>query len=181
MPFLEVITRCYKRPVMLAANQASLQEQSCHDWIQTLLVDEIGCGVGWANGNLAAYAPKLVGDYIWILDDDDVCIRDTFAAELKSIVDQYKPDVVFVKMDHAELGVLPDAESWGLQPEGARIGTSAFVVKREVWQAHAGAWRSAHYASDFDFIAAVWASKPTVYWYDVIASRVQRISRGAAE
>jgi hypothetical protein len=37
------------------------------------------------------------------------------------------------------------------------------------------------YHSDFNFIAAVLESGPLVYWHDVVASRVQRISIGRAE
>jgi hypothetical protein len=73
--FLEVLTRCYRRPGLLAANQASLRAQTCADWTQTLLVDEEGRGIAWSYVNMAGYAPHLVGEYVWILDDDDLCVR----------------------------------------------------------------------------------------------------------
>jgi hypothetical protein len=84
-------------------------------------------------------------------------------------------------MDHGKMGVKPDNGYWGKPPEGGHIGVSAYVTRRDVWQQHAGAFLSAHYASDFDFISAVFASRPAVYWHDVVASRVQRISHGAPE
>lgn len=176
---LEVLTRCYKRPRMLAANQASLDAQTDDDWQQTLLVDDVGRGIAWSYQNLAAYAPNLEGDYIWLLDDDDVCIHPTLFAELRVIAEAHSPDVIFVRMDHGERGVLPN-ECWGCEPKHGDIGCSAYVVRRQVWQAHAKHF-GAHYAGDFDFIRAIWNSKPTIFWHDVIASRVQRISRGATE
>ena len=179
MPLLEVLTRCYKRPKMLAVNMASLDAQTCDDWEQTLLVDDVGRGIGWSYTNMAAQAADLNGDYIWILDDDDECIRSTLVAELKGIVEAHNPDVIMVKMDHQERGILPNAQ-WGCEPKQGDIGCSAYIVKREVWQQHAGHF-GAHYAGDFDFIKAIFASGATVYWHDVIASRVQRISLGAAE
>lgn len=190
MPFLEVLTRCYRRPVLLAHNQASLDAQTDGDWVQTLLIDEVGRGIAWANQHLAAQAGALVGEYIWILDDDDRCIRPTLTAELKAIVAQHQPRVIMLRMDHGPLGVLPPDELWGRLPREGAIGVSAFVVQRAVWQRHAswlagGPARVARYASDFDFIwhilAAECGTASAVYWHDVTASAVQRISHGAPE
>jgi len=180
MPFLEILTRCYKRPTMLAANQASLRAQTDGDWVQTLLVDEVGRGIAWAHEHMAAYAPHLVGDYIWILDDDDLCIWPQFVAGLKSIAKQHDPDVIMVRMDHGYGRILPSAR-WGRSPQVSEIGTSAYVVRRAVWQAHAGAMAPGKYTSDFEFIDSIWQAVPAVYWWDVIASRVQVQSLGAAE
>lgn len=180
MPFLEVLTRCYKRPGMLAANQASLQQQTDGDWIQTLLIDDVGRGIAWSHENLAAYAPQLVGDYIWVLDDDDLCIEPEFVAGLKFIVADQDPDVIFVRMDHGYGRILPSAR-WGKSPQVGEIGVSAFVIRRAVWQAHASAMVPGQYTSDFEFINSIWQAQPTIYWWDVIASKVQRQSLGAAE
>lgn len=180
-PFLEVITRYFKRPRMFRLNRLSLQVQTCQDWMQTVLIDNLGQGVAWANENLGAWAPKLQGEYIWILDDDDQCIRPTFVAELLAIATELNPDVIMVKMDHKERRVLPDVAHWGQPPAHGFIGCSAYVVKRQVWQQHAAAWYPGTYYSDFNFIAAVFNSGPKVYWHDVIASEVQRISLGQPE
>jgi len=176
---IEVLTRCYKRPGMLRVNQASLDAQTDDDWQQTLLVDDIGRGVHWANRTLGRYGSQLEGDYIWVLDDDDECIRPTFFAELRGIIEAHSPDVIFVKMDHKERGILPD-KGWGCEPIHSDIGCSAFVVKREIWQQFADKW-DASYAGDYGFISAVFACGPKVIWHDVIASQVQRISFGKPE
>lgn len=180
-PFLEVVTRVYRRPKLLKQNRASLKEQTCGQWQQTFLVDQIGRGIGWASENLALYAPKMVGHYIWLLDDDDVCIRPTLVAELKEIAAEHQPDVVMLKMDHGPLGILPDAAYWGSQVAQGHVGCSAFVVKRAVWQQYASAWLPGEYHSDYKFIAAIFESRPAIYWHDAVASRVQRISLGEPE
>jgi hypothetical protein len=164
---------------MLAHNQASLAAQTDNDFTQTLLNDPDGRGIAWANRNLGQYAPFLVGQYIFILDDDDMLICPTFIAELKEIVKAHRPDVIFVKMDHKKRGILPD-KSWGCEPKHSDIGCSGFVVRRKIWQKFSRHW-DASYAGDFGFISAVFASNPKVFWHDVIASQVQRISNGAAE
>lgn len=182
MAFLEVITRCFQRPVMLAHNQESLQAQTCDDWIQTLLIDEIGRGVGWSYLNLASYAADLEGDYIWILDDDDMCVRKTLVGELKQIAEQRNADVIMIKMNHMIRGILPDDDAWGKPPQCGRIGCSAYVVRRDVFKRHADAFKSAGYASDFDFISSIFEDdKVSIFWHDVIASQVQRISLGLPE
>ncbi len=177
--FLEVITRCYRRPNMLRENIASLQRQIDKDYQQVLIHDYIGQGVAWANGQLAHYTPEHA--YVWVLDDDDMCTRPELIAELKAIAEEHYPDVIMLKMDHAERGVLPDGDYWGKAPAIAHVGCSAYVVKLETWMAHRSAWQVNGYSADHSFIADVFASEPRVYWHDVIASRVQRISLGEPE
>jgi hypothetical protein len=182
MPFLEVLTRTFNaRPHLLRINQESLRRQTDPDWVQTLLVDDVGRGIDWASENLAAYAPHLVGEYIFILDDDDTCILPTLVEELKFIVADSNPDVIMIRMDHGAGHILPGDDTWLRPPVLGQIGCSAFVVRREVWQRHARAMEHGHYASDYDLIAAIWQSQPTVYWHDVVASRVMRQSFGRAE
>lgn len=179
--FLEVLTRCYRRPGLLAVNQAGLAAQTSDDWAQTLLIDDVGRGIGWSTENMAAYAPQLVGDYVWILDDDDVCIRDTFVAELAGVVHAHHPDLIFVRMDHGPRGVLPDDAHWGREPARAVIGVSAFVVARSLWQSCAWALCPGYYESDYEFAAVLFRHATRVYWHDVIASRVQQIGLGRPE
>lgn len=181
MTFLEILTRCYKRPELLERNQASLAAQMLTNWQQTLLIDPVGRGIPWASENMGNYAPKLQGEYIWILDDDDECIQPTLFMELYRIHLTYNPDVIMLKMDHGRRGILPDEGYWGRPPVQAHIGVSAYVVRRELWQQQAWAWSPGVYHSDFNFIAAVFQSRPRVYWHNVIASQVQRISLGQPE
>lgn len=177
--FLEVLTRCYKRPIMLLCNQRSMRNQGCTDWKQSLLVDYEGKGIAWSYQNLAAYSPNLVGDYIWILDDDDMAVSLSLVEDLKGIVKAHNPDVIMMRMDHGERGILP-GKSWHQYPVMGDIGCSAFVVRRAIWQSHSR-HLGAHYAGDFDFISSIFARDCEIYWFDCVASKVQRISLGAPE
>lgn len=181
-PFLEVLTRTFgQRPHLLAINQESLRRQTDPDWIQTILMDDQARGIGWASENMAAYAPNLVGEYIFCLDDDDTCILPTLVEELKFIVADSDPDVIMIRMDHGGGRILPGDDTWLCAPVLGQIGCSAFVVRREVWQRHAMAMEHGHYSSDYDLIAAIWKSQPSVYWHDVVASRVMVQSFGRPE
>lgn len=179
MALLEVLTRVCRRPTMLAANQASLDAQTDGDWVQTLLIDDVGRSVGWANLNLGRYAPHLEGDYIWILDDDDYCACPTFVADLRRIAEQHNPDVIMVRGDYLQCGVLP--EPWEMRPTFTHIGSSCFVLKRHIWQAHASAW-TPELGADFRMIDSVFDQNYRIYWHDCIVMRAQRSqSRGRPE
>lgn len=179
MTTLEIITRCYKRPTMLAVNQASLARQTCDDWTQTLLVDDVGMGVVAANARLADFTPT--GRYVWALDDDDHCVYDMLVEDVRTIADRHDPDVIFVRFDHGPFGVLPYPGLWRSRPLCGNIGGSGVIVRRDVWMAQRVHWTTGRYETDFDFVEAVYNHAKCVYWHDVIAGQVQRISRGAVE
>lgn len=180
MPFLEILTRhLITRPNLLGANQASL-DQLDGDWEQTLLVDGVGHGIGWSQLQMRDYAPRMTGDYIWILDDDDICIRPTLMRELESIAYVIDPDLIMMRMDHGPRGIQPDNQHWQKPPAHGHIGSSTYVVRRELWQHCAEAW-SDEYHADFLFGKALFDTSPMVVWHDVIASRVQLIGLGRSE
>lgn len=181
MRFLEIVTRTYRRPGYLADNIASVQALGS-DVRHTILRDEQGMGVAAANARLADCTPTA--EYVWVLDDDDVCIYEDLVADLRGIVALHgKVPAVIVRMDHgAPLGVLPKDWDWQQPPQEAGIGCSGMITRRDVWLRHRHAWASGRYASDFDFIWSVWATwQRAIVWHDIIASRCQRISRGLPE
>ena len=81
MSFLDIVTRTYKRPSMLAANVRSLQTQTDQDFTQAVLRDAVGMGIAAANAQLAHYTPT--GRYVWVLDDDDICVYPSLVEDLK--------------------------------------------------------------------------------------------------
>lgn len=179
-PFLQILTRTYQRPNLLAANRASVRRQTNQGWwLQTFLNDDAGRGVGWSYANMAAYAPHLEGLYVWILDDDDVCVCDTLIDDLMEIAAIHNPDVIMMRMAHGPRGILPD-KHWQQRPVLGDIGCSAFVVRRAIWQAHAKYFEPT-YNGDFAFISSIFDEDYEIYWHDCVASATQRISNGKPE
>lgn len=182
MSFLEILTRHCDRPGLLKRNQESLAAMTSHDWTQTLLIDDEGRGVPWANANLGEYAPHLVGDYVWILDDDDVCTCPELVDELKAIVAASAPHVIVVRGQIAHLETVPDDRHWKSFPQRGQISMSSLVVRRDVWQRCAHAL-TAKIAADVDFAQEIFSVVPAerIHWHDRQAFAVDRISAGARE
>ena len=165
---------------MLQANIASLLRQTDGDYEQSFLIDAIGVGVPAANARLAQHSTSA--DYVWCRDDDDLCIYPELVATLKRETVQ-KPPVVILRMDHGALGILPDDAHWQRKPVHAAIGMSAFVVRGDVWNRNCHAFASGNYHADYDFISHVWDIDGGAHWVwlPIVASAVQRISRGEKE
>lgn len=181
-PVLEVLTRAYERPTLLAANQDSLQRQTCHEWAQTLLVDEVGVGIAATYDRLAEYEPT--GHWVWLLDDDDLCVYD-YLVDTLNVIDCLGFDVVIARMDHRGPSgrgkVLPDAAHWKKPPQQGYIGASAYIVRKDVWMAYRHAFAPGCYESDYQFIRAVYDSKPSIYWLEEVIAKCQKVSNGEPE
>lgn len=193
VPFLQVFTRCFRRPSMLVRNLASVAALGAG--VEHTLVVDTGQADGQGRGVGASYealaAVPVRGQYIWILDDDDICIFPGLLTELRRLAAK-RTDVVVVRMDHGELGILPDDARWRAAPELGKIGCSACIVRREVWLEARAVFMPGAYTSDFAFAAFLLDTEARrdgatekggyeVEWLDVVASRVQRRSLGAAE
>ena len=164
MPFLSVITRCYKRPKMFRQNVLSLAAQTDQDFEQIFIVDKIGYGIGGANRALATVEPT--GDYVLVLDDDDI-ISEPRAIECLKEATTENPDIVIFKGDFHNLGVLPDEVVWGKRPLLGHIGSCSFVVSNDVWKKHVAAWGSSgDDCGDYEFLKELWQGKPQVVWLD---------------
>ena len=181
MAFLDVITRTFgARPIMLQRNLDSLTSQTDMDWTRRLVIDDAAHGVAWAVGNLATVEAQ--GEYVWVLDDDDVCARATLVAELKTIAYMERwPDVIMVRARHEKFGLLPDNGNWEQRPVLGNVGTSCYIVRGDVWNAHRQAWQ-ARYDGDFWWIDHLW-QQPGLrwYWHDVTAAWYPQQSIGAPE
>lgn len=182
MPFLSIVTRCYKRPAMLARCCESIRAQQDAALEHLLINDEVGRGVEWANAQLAAHKNRVHGDYVLILDDDDLLACSSAVTILRDVArsNDY-PDLIVFRADHAELGVLPDAEVWEKKPLHGHIGGIDFITRAATWKRYIGKFAQPE-GGDFHFLEALWKKKGLrVVWLDRLLTRVQRISRGRPE
>jgi hypothetical protein len=171
-PFLTVITRTYRRPNLLGQNKKSLEEQSCQDFEQIIVEDDVGIGIPATY--LRLRSQEANGDYVWLFDDDNVLWDKDFVKKAKALAEQ-KPDVILCQARLAQ-GVFPDV--W--PPICGRIDAMNYIVSRKMWYEHRRDFGE-RYEGDFDFISSVAASNPKVLWMEGIIGGTQRPWKRHAE
>jgi glycosyltransferase involved in cell wall biosynthesis len=180
-PFLSIVTRHMpSRPGLFAECCRSLRDQADQDFEHVVLVDHVGRGVQWANGQFARHRYAVNGDYVLILDDDDALTTPHAVEALRAGVADSQADLIVFRADHANLGILPDAAVWSEKPLYGHIGSCDFITRREVWQRHVDAFAKP-VGGDYSFLSELWRCGYHVHWLDCLLARVQRISRGAPE
>ena len=83
-PFLSIVTRCFKRPSLLERNKESVYNQLDQDWEHIFIVDDIGMGMEAANKALALNKHLISGEYVFILDDDDILVLPVSQSGVRS-------------------------------------------------------------------------------------------------
>lgn len=175
MTFLTVVTRHMpKRAEMLHTNSDSLAAQTETDFERLLLVDGEGRGIAWSHAMLAERDWQDVGgDYVLLLDDDDVLADEGVVAKLKEGA-AGRPDLMVVQMDHGPRGILPASEDYGKLPERGKIGVSAVVPSRELFLEAVRHFQPV-YAGDYDYVKACFECAQVILWLPMIATRVTQI------
>lgn len=188
-PFLSIVTRhLCSRPVSLSLLERSLARQRDRDYEHIVLPDDFGIGIAEANKMFWHHRDTPRGRYLYMLDDDNLLTDLGFVEKLKRLVAKNNPDVVMFKIRRpGGAGYLPDDAHWQKPPARRHIGTSCFVVKRELWRKYIWAfgWRengaSVGRPGDYFFLKALWREHPRVYWHDEIVGEEMRVGEGRPE
>jgi len=183
--FLSIITRTYNRPEALQQCKRSVLGQADLDLEHIILRDTVGVGVAEAHRLFLNAQPR--GEYVMILDDDDLIASPWFVSDLKAAARAYDPDVIVFKMHNAEFGILPDQFVWQQQPIHGHISGCNVAVRLHVWDACVwaiatdGEGGDPVYHSDLIYLQEVWRYTQRIHWMDKIQVVVSRVSRGAME
>jgi len=182
VPFLSIVTRCFRRPSALALNRASVHAQSDDDLEQIFIVDSHGMGLLAANQSLHQNRSEVRGRYVFILDDDDYLIRTDFVSKIKQVAKDYSPDVIIIKMISVGGKIIPTEDTWKKAPVFCKIGTSCVVVKNKIWQRHIEAFGQPS-AGDYAFIKELTRKRHgySIRWVNLLASKVQYHGKGKPE
>jgi hypothetical protein len=136
-----------------------------------LLIDEIGRGIEWSHTNMATACPQIKGDYVLVLDDDDLIVVKTCIAELKQAAAS-GADVIMLKMQIVPGFIVPEDEFFHAPPVVGHIGISSFVVKRDLWIANVLHFEPV-YHGDYTFIAAVYPQAEQIVYLDRVMCSTQ--------
>jgi hypothetical protein len=153
---------------MLEQNQRSLQHQTDPDFEQIVITDNEDRGYLWANSQIAKLTEKLQGQYVYILDDDDKLVCDTFIEDFKSLIINCKirPMVVICKGYYIENKIFP--KFWQTEPIRGQIGSPNFIVDKTVFHDRKHMWQQKR-AGDYFFIKSCWDANPDwFFWWDQI-------------
>lgn len=166
-PVLDIVTRHLRSPnraELLARQQASLVPLQ-GDWVQSVLIDPYGTkGIAGANFRFHSFEPAA--DYVWMLDDDDVCLEP----DLLAYIDR-DADLTILRVRYCDQSLLPTREYFRDQQLCyGHITVQCAIMTRELWLAHRTAW-GLYYEGDYKFLAAAKAGAQRVAWVDrVIAA-----------
>ena len=170
--FLEVITRTYKRPTMLAACGASLLRQTDRDFEHVILHDETGIGIAATYECLRSHEPK--GEWVLVLDDDNVILDESLIEKLK-IQASDGAEIIWLT---CKIGnrILPDTR----EPMLGHVDMMNIVVSKAVWMRHRMDF-GARYEGDWDFIASVSQIGYQQGFVQSVCAQTQRVSHGKPE
>jgi glycosyltransferase involved in cell wall biosynthesis len=181
MPFLTLFTRhMASRPRMYSELLASIEAQTDRDFEHVVTVDETGQGFAWANRQMAAQRHRVTGDYVLQCDDDLILAPDA-VAQIKAAALATNPDIIVYRVDHCQLGILPDDVVWRKQFRYSHIGGEDMAIRRDVWAEHLYAYDSAAYEADWCFMSTLAMGDCSIHWLDKLLIRCQRISHGQGE
>jgi hypothetical protein len=179
-PYLSIVTRCYQRPIALGRNKQSIRSQTSNSWEQILLIDNVGRGIPAANKNIGVSAKVCRGQYVMVLDDDDMFRTDDAISSLMYAT-RHNPTMCVFKCDHCSLGILPSNLVWRTQrPIMGQIGMPSWIIRQDVWAHHALDWKETM-GGDFYFLDAVWEDTSNRVWLDEVLTNIQQIGRGMPE
>lgn len=184
-PFLSIITRVMhgKRNGLFGQHQRSVAALESADFEQLFIIDRVG--VGMLNANRSFAYAKPIGEFVYLLDDDDFIVDPAFIGHIKRAAEETAADAVFFKMkiltgDGDE--IYPKPQSWeSRRPLRGQIGGSCFVVRRWVFEKYIHHFGQPSFG-DWHFITRVLADPEVrTAWIPTVMAETGRVSRGAAE
>jgi len=173
-PFLSIVTRTYRRPTLLANCIESLKAQTDQDFEHIILRDDVGVGIAETYRRLRSQ--DVNGEYVWVLDDDNVVTSRTFVADLKRFVDDFSKPPFVITEGLVGNRMLPDTPMLQI----THIDMMNIVVRCDVWLNSRESF-GARYEGDWDFIFAATSGHWMFPKMGGVVAKTQRISKGLPE
>lgn len=181
-PFLSIVTRCYKRPQGLLRCLESIAQQDDKDYENVLIIDTEGIGVAAANALFYEHKDRVHGEYVHLLDDDDILVDNGLVSRLKCIAHNHNwPDVIIFRSLHGGGKMLPPDKLWGERPKGGQIGGESYVIRRDIWKRHIKVFGEHGYPGDFFFISELFSHNYSIFWCDTVIAQAFQQNLGKPE
>lgn len=151
--------------------KASVSGQSLANEIVHIIVeDTVGVGIGGMFEEFGRRVGELQGQYIYILQDDDILAGNEAAARVQRFAKaEGWPEVIICR--NLKRGCIYPTY-WNAEPRLMHIDLGNYVVRADVMRENA--WRfGKRYEGDFDFIHALWEQGQRFAWLEMLISREQ--------
>lgn len=177
-PMLTIYTPTYKRPTYLKRCLRSVENQTCQDYQHLVVRDEIGIGIAGMFAEIINHLSEMKGNYIYLLQDDDVLASPDVLEELKKFLqERNRPEVIMVR--NVKRGrLLPTY--WEQAPQLGHVDLGSYIIRRDIFVKNIYRF-GPRYEGDFDFIMALWNHGYQFAWLDVLFARAQALGLGRPE
>ncbi len=179
MPFVTFYTPTYARPGLLYNCERSVRAQTDQDLQHLVIEDTVGIGIDGMYRQVQEHAGRVRGNYVYMLQDDDVLSDAEVVADFKAFVGRRWPEVVICQILIGKRA-LPPETAWGVAPRLGKIDLGCYFVRADVWKRHARDF-GPRYEGDYDFIAALWREGYRFDWWERIVAVKQAIGSGRPE
>ncbi len=172
MKFLTILTRVHpkRREMTFATN--SVLDQTDQDLQHLLIYDPTENGIGFPGANaLLANVVGIEGQYVMVLDDDDVLTNANFVATMKRAAGKHSPDAIFIRADYGGRVLPPDDEFNQRLVVRGKIGSSCVLASRQLYEACSHKWRTPTYAADYFYLDEVAKRSIKPLWLNVVGIR----------
>ena len=189
MRFLTILTRVHPaRPRCLERNIASVKNQTDGD-IQHLLLrpeTEPSLTPRESTENAIMVGPliheaasRVTGQYVMMLDDDDMLRAQDFVSGLRAIVDFQNPDMIVFRCALGPRIIPPDDFWFANSITVGQIAGPNVAVRRDIYNQASHEWLRPEYGADFYYIETAARSSKSVYWWDFIGTQSQNVEQNS--
>jgi hypothetical protein len=164
---------------MIKVNQASLAMQSDQDYEQIMLVDNQERGIAYANRLMADSVDRIKGEYVLILDDDDLMINAEGIATLRLATKNKPVMVIFRGWIN---GLIPSDDFWLQPPRMGQIGVFCYILRADIFREHSQEVGRPEYHNDYLLVKSVYERhEHDVAWKDRLICMSMRRSNERPE
>ena len=174
-PVLTIITRAYKRPRQLHCNIFSVKGQAIQRYQHIVIPDDDGVGLYEANKSFMQVLDDIEGNYVMILDDDDILISDNVVGEVMHI-DTFKksPDMIVWKVWRLT-EIVPTPVNWEYNKyRNSHRVANCYAVKNSFFKRTIESFGTP-VAGDQHWQQKMFSIPHSIFWYNGIMSANLRI------
>jgi glycosyltransferase involved in cell wall biosynthesis len=174
------------RPKMLSENIDSVLSQTCQDIEQLFLVDHKRSGIQAADKSLYKYREHVLGDFVYILDDDCWLINPSFVGGIKAAAEMGTVRYgLFMVESRRPPGppsnetIFPTRRVWNSQqPVHGTTNCLCYVANSTLWKSHIHNFGTKPWGGDWWFLEAMLHASPETLWIPGIVSESRQLGRG---